>query len=240
MTRCGQLNIAQEKLPAGAVVAPVILASDKTNLTTFSGDKKAWPVYLTIGNISKAAAKLDCFATDARSLAGYRLFHHCMSQLLKPLEDAGKNGVDIVCADSFIRRVFPILAAYVADYPEQCLVGCCQESRCPRCTVQPNERGDHTRSGLRDQTTTLNALKRNRNGKNSAVFTDEGLRPVHEPFWASLPHANIHTCFTPDILHQLHKGVFKDHLVKWCTKVAGTSPLQEGNFVSYPVDRDGA
>ena len=37
----------------GAVVAPVILASDKTALTQFGGDKKAWPVYLTIGNISK-------------------------------------------------------------------------------------------------------------------------------------------------------------------------------------------
>ncbi|KIK15871.1 hypothetical protein PISMIDRAFT_16209 [Pisolithus microcarpus 441] len=43
----------QGKLPAGATVAPVILSSDKTSLSVFSGDKKAWPVYLTIGNISK-------------------------------------------------------------------------------------------------------------------------------------------------------------------------------------------
>lgn len=37
----------------GATVAPIILASDKTQLTRFRGDKMAWPVYLTLGNISK-------------------------------------------------------------------------------------------------------------------------------------------------------------------------------------------
>ncbi|KIM62574.1 hypothetical protein SCLCIDRAFT_24878 [Scleroderma citrinum Foug A] len=43
----------QGKLAEGAVVAPVILLSDKTLLSVFRRDKKAWPVYLTIGNISK-------------------------------------------------------------------------------------------------------------------------------------------------------------------------------------------
>lgn len=33
---------------------PLILMSDGTQLTTYSGDKKAWPIYLTIGNISQA------------------------------------------------------------------------------------------------------------------------------------------------------------------------------------------
>ena len=28
--------------------------SDQTNLTNFSGDKKAWPVYITIGNLPSA------------------------------------------------------------------------------------------------------------------------------------------------------------------------------------------
>src|ERR1700753_3948820 len=43
----------QMKLPDGATLVPIILASDKTQLTQMSGDKQAWPVYITIGNISK-------------------------------------------------------------------------------------------------------------------------------------------------------------------------------------------
>jgi hypothetical protein len=32
----------------GATIAPVILASDKTTLSVFSGDKSVWPVYCTL------------------------------------------------------------------------------------------------------------------------------------------------------------------------------------------------
>ena len=36
----------KEQLLHGATIAPVILASDKMELSQFKGDKTAWPVYL--------------------------------------------------------------------------------------------------------------------------------------------------------------------------------------------------
>ena len=43
----------QEQLPNGASIIPVILTSDKTHLTNFSGDKSAGPLYMSIGQICK-------------------------------------------------------------------------------------------------------------------------------------------------------------------------------------------
>src|SRR5882762_4950067 len=116
---------SQERLPTGATVAPLILSSDKTRLSQFHGDKSAWPVYLTIGNISKDTrclasshatvligyipiGKFDCFSDKARQVARYQLFHHCMEVMFASIAQAGKTSVNMTCADGLVRWIWPI------------------------------------------------------------------------------------------------------------------------------------
>lgn len=188
------------------------------------------------------ATKLACFSNPTtRQTKLWELFHFCMSLILEPIRSAGRDGVLMTCADGKVRRVHPILAAYMADYPEQCLIGCCPQNSCPICLIDPKDRGDPLPDDpgiMRDPKTILAALrsqaakKRPARGKPSE-HERLHLRAVEEPFWADLPYANIFGCFTPDILHQLHKGVFKDHLVNWCIAMASAAEI-DNRFKCMP------
>ena len=175
--------------------------------------------------------KFDCFSDRTRPLAHYQTFHYTMSILLKSMGEAGKSSVLTACADGHLCHVFPILVAYVADYPEQCLVACCMENWCPVCKVDPKKQGDHEVNLKRTENETVVILKKFVEWDTSAEFkesfTTTGIRPISPPFWHSLPHTDIPQSFTPDLLHQLHKGVFKDHLVKWCMGILGEDEIDQ-------------
>jgi hypothetical protein len=76
-----------------------------------------------------------------------------------------------------------------------------------------------------DPESTKNILEMCKNGQHPPEFEENSLHAIYKPFWADLPHSNIFLAFTPDLLHQLHKGVFKDHLVKWCIDIVGEEEM---------------
>ncbi|KAG2131626.1 hypothetical protein DEU56DRAFT_914397 [Suillus clintonianus] len=72
-----------------------------------------------------------------------------------------------------------------------------------------------------------------KNGEDPHLFEDQGLHAIHYLFCTYLPHTDIFACITPDILHQLHKGVFKDHIVSWCTTIISDAKF-DAQFQAMP------
>ncbi|KAJ3504237.1 hypothetical protein NLJ89_g8041 [Agrocybe chaxingu] len=234
-------NAVQSKLPEGGTLAPVIVSTDKTQLTQFTGGKSAYPVYLTIGNIPKATRrkpskhacvliaylsvdKLDrtrLSEQDHRSKV-QRIFHESMRIVLEPLINAGQTGVLMDSSNGDTRRVFPILSCYVADYPEQCLVTCSKYGTCCKCKAKATELQDPEPAEARTPAWTKSVMEeaKSQAGGNPRAFHTHCMASdvaggVFRPFWDGFPLCNINRAITPDVLHQLYQGVFK-HLVSWC------------------------
>jgi len=226
-------------------VAPLIIATDKTQLTYFVGGKSAYPVYLTLGNLPKSVRRRP--SLHGSVLIGYlptdkipnpgnkltanehrartqRLFHDSMRLILAPLATAGREGVEMTCGDGAVRHVFPLLAAYVADFPEQCLVTCSKYGTCPKCQCPSDKLGLPDVHPERTQGWTLSVIEDalrtcTTNGSFHAKCMEQDVSgSVHCPFWADFPLCDIHAAITPDVLHQLYQGVFK-HLLSWCQRL---------------------
>jgi hypothetical protein len=159
-----------------------------------------------------------------------RLFHDSLKVILEPLKLAGKDGMEVVGGDGCIRKVYPILACYVADYPEQCLVSCTKYGTCFKCKRPSDELALRTPGENRTQQWTLRVLRQaaassktlNQFHGKCQVLDVSGA--VEHPFWEDLPYCDIHLAITPDVLHQLYQGVFK-HMVSWCSDLMHPTEL---------------
>ncbi|KAI0630883.1 hypothetical protein C8Q77DRAFT_1063392 [Trametes polyzona] len=237
-----QARLESEK--PGATVVPIIISSDKTQVTLFR-NKTAYPVYMTIGNLPKSVrskpkrqgqillaylptSHLDHITNKAaRRRVVNNLFHTCMRSILDPLRTAGVDGIIMSSGDGISRRCHPILMAYVGDYPEQCLVTCTYNGDCPICLCPHADLGVYpTQHPYRDFDATLDAIRTVSEDPErfASACKDANIKPVQRPFWEDLPYVDIFKCITADALHQLYQGVFK-HLVAWLKSACGTAEL---------------
>ncbi|KAG8722129.1 hypothetical protein FRC09_006757 [Ceratobasidium sp. 395] len=215
-------------LGRGATVIAIIISSDKTHLSEMSGNKQAWPVYISIGNISKDLRRKPSQqgmmllgyvpVTGLTGEEGWQFYHDCVAAMLRPLREAGTNGVEMKCADGGVRLCFPILAAFIGDWQDQTLVACSLDNRCPVCPVPSAERGDGPNQYKVRSNEERHAARAAYDAGQRDALSDNGLRPT-KPFWRKLPYVNISDSIAPDLLHQLHKGVFGAHINTWLTKL---------------------
>lgn len=59
-----------------------------------------------------------------------------------------------------------------------------------------------------------------------------------QPFTDYFPRADIHDLITPDILHQLIKGAFKDHIVTWVVDyIKAQHPEKQAHKILDDIDQ---
>ncbi|KAJ3913612.1 hypothetical protein F5877DRAFT_93124 [Lentinula edodes] len=219
---------ALEKENPGATVIPVIISSDKTQVTLFR-NKSAYPVYLTIGNLPKEirrkpsqqgqillaylpTTKLQHLTTKAgRRRALANLFHACMGNLVAPLKELGISGVVMQSGDGVKRQCHPILAAYIGDYLEQILVSCGYYGDCPVCMTTKDKLGEYPCTHLfRDPDKAVEAAKLIHTNLWVDYCDEANLKPVQHPFWEDLPYTDI---------------FLMKHLVQWITSIVGAAEI---------------
>jgi len=139
--------------------------SDQTHLSNLSADKKAWPVYLTFGNLPATRCnrpgsfavlllallpvppKLTKFSADhLQRQINADTPRGVFELLFDPLQNAAVEGVNIDCADGKVRRRFPILSAWIADHLENIALHGIKSNLCPKCAVLPGELGTDANS----------------------------------------------------------------------------------------------
>ncbi|KAG8768926.1 hypothetical protein FRC12_005271 [Ceratobasidium sp. 428] len=164
------------------------------------------------------------------------LLHRSLEKIFEPLKTASSNGLLAWCADGYLRHIYPVVASWIADWPEQNNLACTTQGGCPKCMQGWKGRGDRgLRAPPRDPDDTLEALKAYKESKKPAVLTALRLRAV-EPFWDGIPHMDIGSCFTPDLLHQLYKGMF-EHARNWVEDLLGTKEFNK-RFKIMPGAKD--
>ncbi|KAG2354567.1 hypothetical protein BDR07DRAFT_1260206, partial [Suillus spraguei] len=103
------------------------------------------------------------------------------------------------------------LGPYIADYPEQSALACVVYNWCAKCFTF-SENLDRLEGGLHGQETTDALCEEFDYGM---LWEEWGIMGDLVPFTNDFPCADIHELLSPDILHQIIKSTFKDHLVTW-------------------------
>ncbi|KAK0435040.1 hypothetical protein EV421DRAFT_1892617 [Armillaria borealis] len=216
----------------GAMYVSIIVGADKTTVSVATGHVEYHPLYISIGNIHnsvqcahrngvipigflaipKSERKYD--NDPAFHLFKKKLYHQSIAAIFRSLKPAMTVPVVRLCPDGYYHHVVYDFAAFIADYPEQVYLAGIVGGWCPKCTAWSGNLDGDTAS--RQTRELMELLLDEYSGQDILWFNfgiDEGI--LARPFTHFFPRADIHEMLTPDLLHQIIKGTFKDHLVDW-------------------------
>ncbi|KIJ62152.1 hypothetical protein HYDPIDRAFT_30701 [Hydnomerulius pinastri MD-312] len=244
--------IAKDPATHGSFFVPIVAGSDKTTVSVATGHQEYHPVYMSPGNLTNTARRAhgNSFLPVAflpipktnrrhRKTAAFQkfcrqMYHSALACVFEPLR-SGMTTPDVVrCPDGHFRHAVYGLGPYIADYPEQVWLAGIVQGWCPKCNAPP-ENLDINNAIPRSSTMTDFLVKSFNAG---TLWSDFGIRADVIPFTHRFPRADIHELLSPDLLHQVIKGCFKDHLVTWVNEyLVGEFGEAHANAIIDDIDR---
>ncbi|TEB25834.1 hypothetical protein FA13DRAFT_1636945 [Coprinellus micaceus] len=226
-------QLGKDKELHGAMFVPVVLGSDKTTVSVATGQTEYYPIYASAGNVPnhlrrahKGAVTLIGFLAipktgkdeeDSLEFRRFRrqLYHSSIARILMLLKPWMTKARVTKCGDGHWRRVVYEIGPYIADYPEQCLLACVVQGWCARCIAEAKNLDGSPDTVIGRSHIHTEKVRKACGGNLKEMWDAYGIIGDVIPFTTYFPRANIHELMSPDILHQLVKGTFKDHLVTW-------------------------
>ncbi|KAI0363452.1 hypothetical protein BV20DRAFT_1039932 [Pilatotrama ljubarskyi] len=185
-------TIAADLKTHGSAFCSIVLGSDKTTMSVATGQNDYWPL------VQQNTVSLLAFLAIPKKYendAAFRKFHREL------FHDSLHYISNHYC------QVISGLGPYIADYPEQTLLACTVQKWFLRCTAHRDKLDGHVVPRSPEHTA---AFHRGLNPKK--LWNDYGIVGDLDPFTSDFPHTNIHEFFAPDLLRQVIKETFKDHL----------------------------
>jgi len=228
-------------LRLGDTLVHLIFMSDGTHLSNFAGDKKEWPVYMTIGNLTSKIRQIPSAHTnfmvallpiliknrnipqkrlDEQWQTNQEVLNEVLRQGLQPLTfeqnpNAESRYYNVLCADGNFRRCKPVVAARLADCPEYSDLHYLKRHVCFWCECPKNELRDYVPSDKQYPRRNHNLYRMLSDANTKAADAELSSCHVHQGFNV-FRHilCIVSDLLNPDLLHTMQIGML-DHLQQW-------------------------
>lgn len=222
--------------------------SDGTHLSNFAGDKKEWPIYMTIGNLSSKTRQspsthsvvlvgllpiplkmrnISDKRKDEQRQTNREVLNEVLRRVLQPLTfpenpSADSGYYNVLCADGNYRRCKPLLAAWLADCPEYSDLHHLQRGVCYWCECPKTDMGDYVPPEKPHPPRDHNLYRTLSDANTTAANAELKSRHVHQGFnvFRHIPCV-VSDLPKPDLLHTMQIGML-EHLQKWLSNFMKT------------------
>jgi hypothetical protein len=164
ITNSNNFKRLEQLIPLGNTLIYVIFAIDDTCLSSHSGQAKARPLYITLGNFSNRSRRM--LKRHTWMLVGLlplpneghqmtpnvrmQFNHKTMEVVLGTLVQAESAGIHILCSDGIRRLCTPVPAQLIVDLMEAYTLAGIPSQYCPKCLIKRKDMHD-LHSGTRSR-----------------------------------------------------------------------------------------